>query len=134
MKRRIEKILNPKIAALLLLAIIALGATVLISRPHRSVVAYCKVYHQENQKLTGSHGSTYSVAVFSHSSINAKDFAKAFANLERVAPAEIEPDVKALKAIFDKISQDPSQTLTASLSGIGAESSVKTWTDNHCSD
>lgn len=53
-------------------------------------------------------------------------------NLDAVAPKDIEPDVKTLKQLFEKIDKDPSQALAASLSGVGAESDVADWTTQHC--
>ena len=98
----------------------------------RSVGAYCKVYKQENAKLATATGNTYSVAVFSHSSSNPGDFTAAFNKLDRVAPDDIEQDVKNLKKIFETIERDPSQTMAASLSGISAESTVSKWTSERC--
>ncbi len=120
-----------RLASVALLAIFVLVAVILLM-PKRSVVAYCKVYQSESSKLANAKGDTYSVAVFSHRSSNAGDFAGAFTRLDKVAPNEIEPDVKILKSVFDKIEKDPSQALSASLSGISAESSVKKWTADHC--
>jgi hypothetical protein len=124
--------LNKSTIALAAIAIFVAGGLYLILRPQRSVAAYCRVYHQENQMLQHATGNTYSVAVFSHSSSNAKDFVSAFSALDQVAPAEIEPDVRTLKLVFQKMNSDPSQSITASLSGIGAETSVTTWTKDHC--
>jgi len=117
---------------ILVILVIALAAVIFFMWPHRSVTAYCKVYQSESSKLANAKGDTYSVAIFSHRSSNAADFAGAFTRLDKVAPSEIEPDVRILKSVFDKIEKDPSQTLSASLSGISAESSVKKWTDSHC--
>jgi hypothetical protein len=124
--------LNKPIIVLAVIAMLVSGGFYLLLRPHHSVANYCRVYQQENQNLERAQGNTYSVAVFSHSSNNAKDFVSAFSALDQVAPQDIEPDVRSLKLVFQKISDDPSQTLTASLSGIGAESSVKNWTVEHC--
>jgi hypothetical protein len=105
---------------------------ILFISPHRSVAAYCKVYNEDEVMLRGARGSTYSVAVFKNRSSNAHDFALAFGNLDRVAPSDIEPDIKTLKDVFDRINSDPAQTLGASLSGLGAESRVKIWTTMNC--
>jgi len=128
---KVQTTIKPTIALAAAVLLVAVGLYMLF-RPHRSVVAYCQVYHQENQKLEQAQGNTYSVEVFSHGSNNAKDFVSAFTALDRVAPSDIEPDVRSLKLVFQKINYDPSQTLTASLSGIGAETSVRNWTDSHC--
>jgi len=101
-------------------------------KPERSVTSYCKVYKEEDAKLAKAQGDTYSVAVFSHSSNSPADFANALSKLEQVAPNDIQPDVKTLKQLFQKIDSDPSQNMSASLSGLGAESSVKDWTSQNC--
>jgi hypothetical protein len=101
-------------------------------KPERSVASYCKVYKEEDAKLAKAQGDTYSVAVFPHSSNNPADFANAFSKLEQVAPGDIQPDVKTLKQVFQKIDSDPTQNMSASLSGLGAESSVKNWTQKNC--
>lgn len=120
--------------------IIYVGAAVAIivplmltmTRPERSVEAFCKVYSEENARLATAHGDSYAVAVFDHKSSNPGDFAKAFSKLERVAPDEIRPDVKTLRQIFERIERDPSQALSASLSGITAEASVENWGKERC--
>lgn len=101
-------------------------------KPERSVASYCKVYKEENAKLANAQGDTYAVAVFSHKSSNPADFANAFSKLEQVAPNDIQPDVRTLKQLFQKIDSDPSQSMSASLSGLGSESNVKDWTEANC--
>ncbi len=117
---------------LVILMITLAVVTILFMRPQRSATAYCEVYKTENTKLANAKGDAYSVAVFSRRSSSARDFAEAFARLDKVAPSDIEPDVKILKSVFEKIEKDPSQALSASLSGISAESSVKKWTSDNC--
>lgn len=120
------------IAITLLIVVILIVSLFQIVKPNRSVASYCKVYKEQDAKLAKSQGDTYSVAVFSHSSNNPADFANAFSKLEEVAPNDIQPDVKTLKQLFQKIDSDPSQSMSASLSGLGAESSVKDWTNRNC--
>ena len=120
------------IAITLLIVVILIVSLFQIVKPNRSVASYCKVYKEQNAKLAKSQGDTYSVAVFSHSSNNPADFANAFSKLEDVAPNDIQPDVKTLKQLFQKIDSDPSQSMSASLSGLGAESGVKDWTNRNC--
>jgi hypothetical protein len=118
--------------AVIAIAIIAVLITQL-TQPQPSVAAYCKTYKEQRAKLANATGDTYSVAVFPHRfSSDPGDFAAAFSNLERVAPDEIRPDVETLRQIFQKIDNDPSQAFTASLSGLGTESNVKNWTNQHC--
>lgn len=123
------------------IAIIAVGAVVVvilasvfIGKPERSIAAFCKVQKEENARLEQANGETYAVKVFSHRTSDPGDFAQAFGRLEKVSPDEIQPDVKTLRQIFEKIDQDPSQALGAALSGVGAESSVDSWTEAHCQD
>ena len=117
------------LAAAVLLVAVGLS---LVLRPHRSIAEYCRVYHQENQKLEQAQGNTYSAAVFTHHSDNPKDFQTAFSNLDAVAPSSIEPDIRTLKNLFQTINSDPAKGFTASLGAVGADLSVKNWTQNHC--
>ncbi len=119
------------IGGIVLLLIIVL-VVVLLSQPTRSVAAYCSTYKQQDAILVKSSGNTYSVHPFTHSSSNPHDFVTALGKLDSVAPKEIEPDIKTLKQLFEKIDQDPSQAVSASMSGLGAESSVANWTSQHC--
>lgn len=133
------KSLDPKKRNIVIVASLLVVALVIILlsqflKPERSVASYCKVYKEEDAKLANAQGDTYAVAVFSHKSSNPTDFANAFGKLEQVAPNDIQLDVKTLKQLFQKIDSDPSQSMSASLSGLGAESSVKDWTDSHCSN
>lgn len=123
---------NTIITITLLVLVILIASLFQIVKPDRSIASYCKVYKEQNAKLTKAQGDTYSVAVFSHSSSNPADFANAFNKLEEVAPNDIQPDVKTLKQLFQKIDSDPSQSMSASLSGLGAESNVKDWTNRNC--
>ncbi len=132
LKRFDHKKRNFVIIATLLGVIIVVILLFQFMKPERSVASYCKVYKEEDAKLAKAQGDTYSVAVFSHSSNNPADFANAFSKLEQVAPNDIQSDVKTLKQLFQKIDGDPSQNMSASLSGLGAESSVKDWTSQNC--
>src|SRR5579859_548386 len=115
---------------IVLIAILIIA--MVVSRPPRSVAAFCSTYKQEDARLAKSYGDTYSVHPFTHSSNNPHDFVVALSSLDAVAPKEIEPDIKTLKLLFEKIDKDTSQALSASLSGLGAESSVSDWTTQHC--
>ena len=123
---------NIIIVATLLVVAVLIALLFQIVKPDRSIASYCKVYKEEAAKLDKAQGDTYSVAVFYHSSNNPADFANAFNRLEQVAPNDIQTDVKTLKQLFQKIDSDPSQNMSASLSGLGAESNVKDWTDQNC--
>lgn len=116
------------------IVVVVVLASVFIGKPERSVAAFCKVQKEENARLEQANGETYAVKVFSHRTSDPGDFAQAFDRLERVSPDDIQPDVKTLKQIFEKMDQDPSQALGAALSGVGAESSVVKWIESHCSE
>lgn len=113
-----------------LLVVVALF---LLLRPsERSVAAYCTEYKKQQAALPHGSNDRYKAAMFTSSVNDPHKFAGAFAALERVAPDDIRPDVKTLKSVFDKIDKDPSQTFGASLSGLGAETNVEKWTQDHC--
>lgn len=118
------------VGGLVLLVVIILAIT-MFTRPARSVEAFCSTYKQENTRLADSQGNTYSVKPFTNSSSNPRDFVAALGKLEQVAPDNIQSDVKTLKQIFEKIDKDPSQALSASMSGLGAEDSVDKYTAQH---
>lgn len=122
------------VGVLLAIAIIALllgGAT----KPQRSISAYCKV-HKEQAALLGHAGGdkyTYSSAVFpGASSNNAADFVPAFRALDKVAPTDIEPQVKAIGDIFQKMNDEPTQVLSLALNGLSTEKAVAEWTQQNC--
>jgi hypothetical protein len=134
-KKETAKVLSKRNITILITLVIAVAVVIILiqfMKPERSVASYCKVYKEEDAKLANSKGETYSVAVFSHQSSNPADFASAFNRLEKVSPDEIQPDVKTLHQVFQKISDDPSQATSASLSGLGAEDAVKKWTSDNC--
>lgn len=115
-----------------LLLIILIFVVVSSSKPTRSVTAFCSAYKKEDARLAKSSGATYSLHPFTHDSSNPHDFVVALGNLDAVAPNDVEPDVKTLKLLFEKIDKDPSQAFSASMSGLGAESNVADWTARHC--
>ncbi|SRR6266550_2237718 len=100
--------------------------------PKRSVTAYCQTYKEEKTRLAKLPGSTWPSGVFNDAISDAGEFAVSFGRLEKVAPDEIAPDVKTLQAVYQKIHDDPSQAIGASLSGASADTSVKNWTSEHC--
>ena len=105
---------------------------IIFGQPERSVASYCKVYQEEEARLAKLPGDTYPSGVFQDELSDAGAFADAFSKLEKVAPDEIRPDVKSLQGVYKKMADDPSQAIAASLSGAGAEDSVKEWTGDHC--
>lgn len=119
-------------AGVALLAMVAIPVITTMSRPERSVDAFCKAYKQEDARLAKSSGDTYSLHPFTHDSNNPHDFVVALSSLDEAAPKEIEPDVKTLKLLFEKIDKDPSQAFSASMSGLSAESNLSDWTARQC--
>jgi hypothetical protein len=102
--------------------------------PKRSVEAYCKTYKQEKARLAKLPGDTWPSSVFNDSVSDASEFATSFGKLKQVAPKDIEPDVATLQSLYQKVHDDPSQAISASLSGITPEENVKQWTIKNCSN
>jgi hypothetical protein len=103
-------------AAIVLVVFIA--AIMLLLAPRPSVAAYCKLYKAENTAIARNNSP--------------KDLASAYAKLEKVAPSDIKNDTTTLRKIYQKIDSDPSQSLTASLSGLSAEANVDEWVKKNC--
>lgn len=112
--------------------VIVLVAFALLRPPAHSVEAYCKVYKTEKTRLAKLPGEAYPSGVFNEAISDASAFATAFDRLEQVAPPDIQPDLKTLRAIYQKIDDDPSQALAASLSAISPDETIKTWTLANC--
>ncbi len=128
--KRLAVIVGVVILAVVLLVLLITQ----LAAPKRSVAAYCQTYNEEKARLAKLPGSTWPSGVFNDAVSDAGEFATSFSRLEKVAPDEISPDVKTLQSVYKKIHDDPSQAISASLSGTGAESSVKEWTSKHCSE
>ncbi len=118
-------------AAILVIALILLLIAQLAA-PKRSVAAYCQTYKDEKARLAALPGDTWPSGVFNDAVSDAGEFATAFSRLEKVAPDEIRPDVATLQSVYQKIHDDPSQAISASLSGSAADTSLKSWTAEHC--
>jgi hypothetical protein len=103
-----------------------------LATPKRSVSAYCQTYKEEKARLAKLPGNTWPSGVFNDAVGDAGEFATSFGKLESVAPEEIHGDVTTLKSVYQKIHDDPSQAIGASLSGSSADSSLKKWTADHC--
>lgn len=119
-------------AVVLVIFVLIFLITQFFSGPQRSISAYCQTYKEEKARLAKLPGDTWPTGVFNDELNDAGEVATAFGRLEKVAPNEIRPDVATLQSIYHKIDSDPSQAISASLSGISAESSVKEWTNEHC--
>jgi hypothetical protein len=133
------KALTPKQRKNILLSVLIILLFVLIvhqlTEPKPSVAAYCKVYKQETIALGHNGGDTYlySTSIFPNTSgSDASIFIPAFSKLDSVAPKEIEPQVKAMKEVFAKMKNDPTETLSISLNGLPSEMAVTQWTQQHC--
>jgi len=105
-----------------------------LTAPKRSVAAYCQTYTQEKARLAKLPGNTWPSGVFNDAVGDAGEFATSFGKLESVAPEEVKGDVTALKSVYQKIHDDPSQAISASLSGSSADTSLKNWTNTNCKE
>lgn len=121
------------VIALVLIALALLITAWLINKsPKRSISAYCSEYKTQKSIIAKSGGETYSSAVFNESSSDTNIFVTAYGQLAKVAPSDIQKDVETLDSIYKKIADDPSEAMSASLSGLSAEDSVAKWTKGHC--
>jgi hypothetical protein len=128
--KRLAVIVGVVILAIVLLVLL-IGQ---LAAPKRSVAAYCQTYTEEKARLAKLPGDTWPSGVFNDAVSDAGEFAVSFARLEKVAPDEIAPDVRTLQGVYQKIHDDPSQAIGASLSGASADSSVKRWTQDRCAN
>jgi len=117
------------ISAIVVIIILIIGH---VSTPSRSVASYCAVYSQEKTRLTKLPSGSYPSGVFNVSINTAGEIATSFSRLDRVAPTEIEPDVKTLGKLYAKMDSDPSQAIAASLSGASIDEALKAWTAQQC--
>lgn len=120
-------------AAVLVILLIVLLVTQL-GAPKRSVAAYCQIYKDERARLAALPGDTWPSGVFNDAVSDAGEFATAFSRLEKVAPDKIRTDVATLQSIYQSIKDNPAGAISASLSGTGAEASVKNWTETYCAE
>ena len=120
------------IVAVILVAAIAV-LLAFIPKTERSAQAFCNTYNEEDARLSTLPGDTYPSGVFNEDISDAGEFAMSFSRLEKVAPEEIRADVSTLQSIYQKIDEDPSQAIAASLSGVQAEENVVDWINSNCS-
>ncbi|MGH7196381.1 MAG: hypothetical protein ACREGJ_01285 [Candidatus Saccharimonadales bacterium] len=130
---------NPKKRALATGAVLVIAVLVVLLiaqtvAPGRSVASYCQTYKEEKARLAKLPGDTWPSGVFNDEISDAGEFAASFRKLEKVAPEEIRADVATLGALYQKIHDDPSQAIGASLSGASADESIKKWTKDHCTE
>jgi hypothetical protein len=97
------------------------GVVVLFWPPQRSTAAYCKIWSEGSKKLQSRDSVSH-----------ADEYAAFYAKLERVSPDDIRGDVRVQKLVYQKMATDPTQSLSASLSGISANSNVNEWSQSHC--
>lgn len=102
--------------------------------PQRSIAAYCQTHKEEKTRLAKLPGDTWPAGVFNDELSDASEIAKSVGRLEKVAPEEIRSDVATIQSIYQKIHEDPSQAIGASLSGVEAEANVKKWTSTNCTE
>lgn len=122
------------VGAVILVIVLVFLLIAQLSAPKRSVAAYCQTYKDEKARLAALPGDTWPSGVFNDAVSDAGEFATAFSRLEKVAPDEIRPDVATLQSVYQSIKDNPAGAISASLSGTGAEASVKSWTTDHCGD
>lgn len=103
------------------------------SRPERSTASFCKEYNKQLAQLPATGGDGYKVTVFpKKTSSDPKVFKNTFSALADVAPKDIEPDVVALRKVFESIDKDPANAVNASLGGLSAESNVTKYVESNC--
>ncbi len=122
------------VGAVILVIMLVLLLITQLTTPKRSVAAYCQIYKSEKARLAALPGDTWPSGVFNEAVGDAGEFAAAFSRLEKVAPDEIRPDIVTLQLVYQSIDDNPAGAISASLSGTGAETSVKEWTKNHCTE
>lgn len=118
------------IVAVLLLIFIVIALN--NSQSKRSAASFCQVLSDEKSRLAAFPGNSYPSGIFNEELSNAQEFVDSFAKLEKVAPDEIKADVSTLKLLYVKIQSDPSQSLSAGLSGVEPEDNVKEWIVDNC--
>lgn len=123
------------VGAMALVVILAVLLIAQLSKPERSVAAYCKVYGQEKARLTAmsNNSNPYPSGVFNVSVNDAAEIATSLERLDPVAPKEIEPLVSSLQKLYQDIHDNPSHAIANSLNGGSLDDSLKAWTDKHCS-
>jgi hypothetical protein len=121
------------------MAIAAIGVLVgivlfvgFVTQPVRSVASYCKVYKEEETRLAKFPGKSWPSGTFNLAIGDAGEFVMSFDRLSAVAPDGIKSNVAILKDVYQKIHDDPSQAISASLSGGTADSELKAWTETNC--
>ncbi len=112
---------SPAGPAIFLVLILLIFLATRLNTPQRSPEAYCKVLAEEEARLGDK-------SLPAH----AEEYAEMFRKLEKVAPDEIRGNVRTLKQITEKMADDPSQALGASLSGASTERELKDWHAQHC--
>lgn len=124
-----------KVVVGILAALVVLVVSVSISQltaPKRSVAEYCKVYKQEKARLAKLPGDTYPSLLFDHPLSDAGEFMTSLDKIEEVAPVEVEPEVHTLKALYQKLHDDPSQMTSVSFAAEPVDTNMSKWTTGHC--
>lgn len=129
--RKNQTIVGGSALLIVVLIILLIGN---LTRPARSVTAYCKVYGQEKARLSAmsNNSDPYPSGVFNVSVNDAGQIATSFSRLDRVAPTDVEPDVSNLQKLYQDIHNNPSHAVSDSLNGGSIDDSLKVWTQQHC--
>jgi DNA (cytosine-5)-methyltransferase 1 len=90
-------------------------------------------WFKKNNVENHPNGKDYFTPRAGLSKFHANDFISVFRKLDSVAPAEIEPQIKAMKDIFTKMRDNPGQTVSLAFNGLPSEMAVTQWTQQHCS-
>jgi hypothetical protein len=113
-----------------ILAIVIIA--IMMTPPARSVAAYCSEHKKEKSRLAALPGGDWPSGLFDDEVGDAGEIANSLGKLERVAPQEISPSLASLQKLYQKIDDDPSQAVAASLSGGDIDESLKQFTVQQC--
>ena len=132
--KKIDKKQYRAIAIVVLLVIILIALVITLTKPKRSVAAYCKVYTKKKYSLATQTGIMPSSVLPFFLTLQAMIQGTLSRRLIgwRLAPTQIEPQVVAMKDIWVKMKNDPTDVLSSALNGLPAESAVTQWTQQHC--
>lgn len=131
-------------AVVVLLAIFAVPWSSLFG-PERSVASYCQVWQEEGTKLrdrqTAAQQSGDIFAPITAAMAGPSDLADLFDKLDKVAPDEIEPDIKryrdAWREVADSLKEGNllnmlSKQMAIAAQTKGVESRINIWTQTNC--
>lgn len=114
------------------LIIVVIAIVTATKQPERSVAAYCSEFKNEKSRLTALPGNDWPSGLFDVEVGDAGEIAASLGKLEKVSPQEISPSLTSLQKLYQKIDDDPSQAVAASLSGGDIDESLKQFTAQQC--